>query len=218
MFNKIKCPKCGNKTSDKYEFCPHCGKQLKSSEESWGMLGKEDSLEQSNPFQNSLFGGITGGMLNKMLGSAMKMLEKEMQKDMQKTNQIKPRTNLQLYINGKKININNSHKQIKNKSAVKKQEAKILPSLSEKKVKKIQKLSPKEPKTNIRRFSDKVIYEIEMPDVKSVEDISITQLGNSIEIKALAKNKYYFKSIPIGLPIIDYDLLKGKLILELEGK
>jgi len=80
------------------------------------------------------------------------------------------------------------------------------------------KLPKKDPETHIRRFSDRVIYEIKMPGVKSVDDISITQLENSIEIKATTKTKAYSKIIPINLPIYDYNLSKGLLTLELEAK
>ena len=81
--------------------------------------------------------------------------------------------------------------------------------------KKVGKLPKKEPRTNIKRFSDKVIYEIEIPGVESIEDVSIVKLESSIEIKAITKDKVYFKLIPIGLPITNYNLEKGKLVLEL---
>ncbi|MEK6913271.1 MAG: hypothetical protein AABW47_01205, partial [Nanoarchaeota archaeon] len=83
------------------------------------------------------------------------------------------------------------------------------------KAKKFLSLKREEPKTNIRRLSNRVIYELEMPDVQSTEDISITKLESSIEIKAIGKNKAYAKRIPINLPIQNYDFLEGKLILEL---
>ncbi len=67
-------------------------------------------------------------------------------------------------------------------------------------------------------MADKVIYEIEMPEVKSMKDISIVKLENSIEIKAVSKKKAYIKLIPINMPITNYQLEKGKLILELEAK
>src|SRR3989344_3748821 len=49
---------------------------------------------------------------------------------------------------------------------------------------------------SIRRFADRVVYEIALPGVKSIKDISITKLENSIEIKAVSKDKAYFKLIP----------------------
>ena len=78
------------------------------------------------------------------------------------------------------------------------------------------KLPKKQPETNIRRFSNKVVYEIEIPGVESIKDVSISQMENSIEIKAVAKKNAYEKIIPIGLPISKYDFSKGKLVLELK--
>ncbi len=213
MFKKKTCRKCKEKISDKYEFCPYCGTVSgKGNSGDWGMLGKNDKVQET---PDNLFGGISRTMLNKMISGAMKMLEKEMKKSMSQNSQ--PKTNFRLMINGKEIPINNLNqpkKQIK-----KKQKPEIsLNNLSTKDLKKFSSLEKQEPSTNVRRLSDKVIYEIEIPGIKSIKDISITKLENSIEIKALAKNKAYYKIIPINLPITDYNLSKEKLILELGVK
>ncbi len=102
-----------------------------------------------------------------------------------------------------------------------KEKIKKIKDLPQTSPKKFAGLPKKEPETNIRRLSNKIVYEIKMPDVKSIEDVSITQLESSIEIKALAtpkrKKKYvYSKIIPVNLPIKKYNLLKEKLVLELE--
>ena len=70
-------------------------------------------------------------------------------------------------------------------------------------------------KTNLKRFGDKIVYEIEMPETKSFKDILINQLESSIEIKAIGKTKAYFKIIPINMLITNQKLSEGKLILEL---
>ncbi len=213
MFKKKQCKKCGNKISDKYDFCPYCGNSVsENSNEDWGMLGKNDSI--SNNFSNPLI-GFNGRILNKMLGSAMRMLEKEMKKEMSQRPQTK--TNFRLMINGKEIPLDNleySRKPIRKKF----QKEVSLNNLSQKNLKKFSSLPKQEPSTNIRRLSDKVIYEINIPGIKSIKEISITKLENSIEIKAMAKNKAYYKIIPINLPITSYNLSKEKLILELEAK
>ena len=89
---------------------------------------------------------------------------------------------------------------------------------SAKNIKKLSTLPRKEPSTNIRRLSNRVIYEIDLPDVKSEKDVSIIQLENSIEIKAIGKDSAYFKLIPINLPIKGHKLTEGKLVLELEAR
>ena len=178
----------------------------------WGILGKNDfaeKIEQPSPFG--------GGLLNNLLGSAMKMVEQEMQKNMKNMGQTKPKTNLQLYINGKKINIGPTTQQ--KKVPTKKETKKIIhKSFSKDNAKKFSNLPKEEPKTNVKRLSDRIIYEIEMKDVKSINDISIIQLENSIEIKAIGKGNSYYKTIPINLPIIDYYFEENKLILELEPR
>jgi hypothetical protein len=92
------------------------------------------------------------------------------------------------------------------------------PSLSGESLDKFSKLPREEPLTDMRRLSDKIVYEILIPGVKSLKDISINKLENSIEIKAVSKDRAYFKIIPINLGIKGYNLLKGKLVLELDDK
>lgn len=215
MFSKKRCKRCNEKIDGKYRFCPNCGIPL-NEEEDWGMLGKEDSRDEFDEFSNQIFGGISGKMLNKMFGSAMRMLEKEMQKEMKAQTRY-PRTNFELFINGKRIdprNIRVTKKPLVQNIPIKKRIS--IDNFSKKSLENFSKLPKQEPSTNVRRFSNKVIYEIELPGVKTIKDISIVQLENSIEIKAVSKDKSYFKSIPINMPITNYALSGEKLFLELE--
>lgn len=205
MFKKKKCQRCRNKTDEKYSFCPNCGNRFDFEDnEEWGMIGKNDFTEEN--LTPSFF---EGGVLGKMLGSAMKMLEKEMQKNMK--NMDSPNPNFKLMINGKEIPLN---KKSKNPVKTKEKETVKLPLFSEEKRKEFQKLIREEPKTNLKRFPNKIVYEIEMPGVKSLENISVLKLENSIEIKAIGKKAYY-KIIRVSLPIISCFFEKNRLILEL---
>jgi hypothetical protein len=67
----------------------------------------------------------------------------------------------------------------------------------------------------VRRLSDRIVYEIELPGVKA-SDIIINKLQNSIEIKAFTKEKAFFKLLPVALPILNYYMKQGKLVLELK--
>lgn len=215
MFKRKNCRNCGERLKESYEFCPSCGTHIKTnSKKEYGMLGKNDFIkEQEMP---SIFRGISGGILNKMIGSTMKMLEKEMTKETGDLNKLQkiPRSNIRLMINGREITPN--FKEVKKPDKTPK---KILPiNFSPENLKKFQKLNKKEPKTQIRRLGDKVNYELEVPGVNSINDISITRLENGIEIRAIAKNKAYSKIINVNLPLIKYMLLKDKLLLELDTK
>ena len=221
MLNKKSCPKCGKKVGQKDNFCPNCGKTLKDSSQKrkeWGLLGNSD---ESNSIQENPF---SGGMLNKMIGGMVKMLEKEIQKDMQKNMQEKesqspekengfPPTNFKLMINGKEIDLGNKNPQKQNPHEQKPKEL-TQKDLPYNKLKDFAKKDKKEPSTSVKRFSDKVVYEISIPGVESQEELSITKLENSIEVRAKSKDKSYFKIIPIDSPITGYDFKKGKLSLE----
>jgi HSP20 family molecular chaperone IbpA len=235
MFSKKTCQRCGRKTSKDNSFCPTCGTPIKKTQrgDEFGMLGEDDSFDEVESISNSLFGemggmggfgGIGGGFMNKMISSTMKMLEKEMKKEMQgeraraqnQNNSNFPRTKIKLMINGKEINLNNVAGE--NTKEEKQKEKRIkFKKFSDEQIKKFSKLPRKEPKTDLKRIADKISYEIEMPEVNSFEDVSILPLENSIEIKAIGKEKAYSKSIQINLPIANYIFSKGLLVLEFQG-
>jgi len=217
MFKKKICQNCGEKISSRHNFCPECGKSIKiRNENEYGMLGKND-LNSSPEFPN-MFGGLGNGIMGKMLNNAMKMLEKELQKDMKNVNQ--PNANFELFINGKRISPDKIKvtKKPQNQLATN-TIAKVNAPFSSENRTKFLKLKKEIPKTSIKRLSNRIIYELEVPYVKSINDISIIQLENSIEVKALSKKLAYEKIISIGLPIANYKLEEGKLILEIsEGQ
>ncbi len=217
MFEK-KCSKCKKEIKRSFEFCPYCGNSTKKIED-WGMLGKNDIFENDKlnaPRGNSLL-GFTDKFLEKMLSSTMKIMEKELNKSLPKEDI--PLPNFELFINGKKIDpskIKITKKQIPvQENTTKKIHSKLFSAEQKEKYSQIKK---QEPKTNLRRLSDRIIYELELPGIKNLEDISIKQVDNSIEIQAIAPKKAYFKVLEIGYTLLEYRLQKEKLILEFEVK
>ncbi|MBI2043902.1 zinc-ribbon domain-containing protein [Candidatus Pacearchaeota archaeon] len=212
MFKRKECKNCGESIEKKYRFCPYCGElSSRRAIRNEGMLGEDDELiEEMSGFSNSIFGNMGTKMMNKMFESAMKMIEKEMEKEMKRSEQEKvPKAEYQLFINGKRV-------QPKKIVHAKTKKAEIeLPSNY---LKNFAALPKKEPKTNIRRFSDKVVYEITIPGVKEVNDLAVIKLENSLELKAVTKGKAYHKIIPINLPVVNYEFSEGKLVLEMDLK
>lgn len=237
MFKKKKCKRCGEKFKSSYDFCPHCGNSQNKdeffNENEWGMFGKNDLIE-SNPFRTEIrlpFGLKTlFNSLVKNLDSQLKQIDKELGKEIknkENANQknFKKSGGISISISSfgnqpPKIKVNSfgNMPEFKEKEESIKQEIKKQKTeLSEENLKKLSKLPREEPSTNIRRLSNKVVYEINLPGVKSLKDISIIELENSIEIKAISKDKAYFKLIPLNLPIQKQKFSNGKLILELES-
>ena len=229
MFSKKTCKRCGRKTNKSDSFCPTCGTPLNKTQrkEDFGMLGEDDSFDEMEALSNSLFagmGGLGGGFMNKMISNTMRMLEKEMEKEMQgrgnkpqNQNNNMPRTKIKLMINGKEINLNNGMEEASNPEKNEKIRVIKFKKFSEEQAKTFSKLPKKEPKTDLKRIANKISYEIEIPGVESFEDVSVLPLENTIEIKAITKEKAYSKSIPLNLPIVNYGFSKGLLVLEFQG-
>jgi len=222
MFNKKKCQNCGEKISNSYNFCPYCNTPLKDhfDEESFGLLGRNDSMEEVKlPLGfNHLFNSLI-----KNMNSQFKELENHNMNQSQKRPEVKKGgISISISTSGNrppeiKVTSFGNIPEFKQKEKRMEEKTKVL-KLPLSDSKKFSGMPKKEPETNIRRLSNKVVYEINMPGVKSIEDISIIQLENSIEIKAFAKDKVFHKIIPINLPISDYNLSKGKLVLELDAR
>jgi HSP20 family molecular chaperone IbpA len=55
------------------------------------------------------------------------------------------------------------------------------------------KMRTEEPKTSVARSASNVVVSIQLPGVKSDKDIEVCELENSVEVKALAHDRAYFK-------------------------
>ncbi len=228
MFSK-KCPKCRNKISKKYDFCPYCGNnsKLKYDKEDYGFLGKNDLIEE-NFFQGNL---EETSIMDKMLDNAFKTAERILEKHMKNISQemmrnppqaprnhvaaipIPNNVDIQFFVNGERVFPENSRGENINKKPIK-----IKNNISNEKAEKFSKLPKKEPNSRMKRLSGRLIYELEVPGVENINDVLINQLENSIEIKALGKDKVYSKILNVNLPILGYSLDKNSLILELQAR
>jgi len=226
MFGK-KCNGCGKRIRKSFLFCPFCGNSSidrAKEEKDYGMLGRSDLNSAQTPsVQNNP--GFPGSnsfmdkMLSGVIGNMMKMVEKEMQNSVKRdsTPKINNNPNLQLFINGKKVNLSNADGgDIEPKKQ--KKEKITLPMPSAEIIKRSAKLPRKEAKTKLTREDDKIIYEMESPGVNSFENVLINKLEDSFEVKTFAKDQVFFKNIPIKLPLVRAYFGEGKLFLEFQAK
>ncbi|MEM3405420.1 MAG: hypothetical protein QW117_00375 [Candidatus Pacearchaeota archaeon] len=219
MFKK-KCRFCGKIIRKGFNYCPFCGNKTEENiNEDYGFLGKNDSIE----FPNF---GIS--FLDKMFNSLIKEFErqfieidKEIAKEKNKKKDIENGISISISTEpGKSPKIEVSD--LSGKKRIKEKNINVTPrkiqEITEEEIKKIAKLPRQEAETKVRRLSNRIIYEINLPGVKNIKNVFINKLENSIEIKAFSKEKVYFKLIPVNLPIINYTLKEEKLILELAEK
>jgi len=225
MFGK-KCERCGKRIKNKFLFCPFCGNSSvdrAKEEKDYGLLGRGDfNQPQAPPMQNN-FGfppsnSIMDKMLSGVIGNMMKMVEKEMQNNMKRESPtIKNNPNFQLFVNGKRVNVSNMGEEVTEQRKQKKEKINF-PMPSSEVIKRSAKLPRKEAKTKLTRQDNKIIYEMESPGVTSFENVLINKLEDSFEVKTFAKDKVFFKNIPIKLPLIKAYFGEGKLFLEFQAK
>ncbi|MFH1308349.1 MAG: zinc ribbon domain-containing protein [archaeon] len=227
IFSK-KCGRCNKELAKNFEFCPFCGANLRKQkeEQNFGLLGREDNFFDMNmvrmPFGfNKLFNSLV-----KELDKQFKELDKEMtheikEKKVKKPQQFPNNSGISIKIStstGKQpeINISGFGPEFEKIKDDIEEKPVIRAHITDEQAKKYSKLPKKEAMTKVRRLSNKIVYEITLPGVKSLKEVIINKLENSIEIKAFSKDSAYFKLLPVNLPLVDYKLQDEKLILELQ--
>ncbi len=210
-----KCSICNKYIDSKFNFCPHCGSSLVNPEEEMkelGLLGKNDytSLEKNAP-QNPLANlGITDKLINSLVSSLAKSLDKQF-RDM---SQISPQnTEIRSLPNGIKIRIGTSMPS-QQPNEKKPKHNPFAKTLTAEQLEKISSLPRVEAKTDIKRFSKKVIFELNAPGIESIDDVLLSKVESGYEIKAIGKKKIYVNNIPINLPLRSYSIEKDKVLFE----
>jgi HSP20 family molecular chaperone IbpA len=179
MFWKKTCRFCGYRLSKDWDFCPKCGKPVKEENIEglfYGMfedIEKEferiDKMFKMNEFDLKPTKGIRGGSIHITVQSGTGM---------------KPRVEIKTTGDYKAL-----EPEIKKKFGL--EEVKEI----EEKPRKIKITEEPEAKKTVK--GGKMIIKLELPGVKSEDDIEIKKLEQSIEVKAFADDKAYFKLIPI---------------------
>ncbi len=73
-----------------------------------------------------------------------------------------------------------------------------------------------EPKADVKKEGSRVVVDLDLPGVGSDSDIEIKELENSIEVRAMAGDKAFFKILtkPAGVSLREKQFGSGKLHLE----
>ena len=175
MFWKKKCKHCDAEIKDRWNFCPNCGVDLtgKSLDNSLAGFEKEiDRVFSMDPgfpkFRLKPHARSGGVSITITSGTGM-----QPKVEVKKSGGYK---NLGQEV--KSVGHHHHHSHAESHKEFK------VPKITE------------EPETKIQRVGKKQIITVNLPDVKE-EDVRIRQLEQSIEIRALAGDKGYFKLIPV---------------------
>lgn len=206
-----RCDNCSSKLDKRFSFCPYCGNSLFDEEdemEEFGMLGRTDA-DRELPAENLRGFGITDKLINSVMNSLIKNLNREISK----TDEFNAfgRTEIKTLPNGIKIKLG-VPPQSPNK--LKKRKTIYEKAPSDEQLEKMASLPRAAAKTTIKRFSDKMIYELNASGVQSVEDIFVSKLESGYEIKAIGEKKVYVNTLPISLPLQKFSIESNRIIFE----
>jgi len=183
MFESKRCGRCGKGMKNDWKFCPYCGEGTEYKRPYADIFeGIEDELERFRKDLGPMFvrfpkldteSPFKGGGISITIRSGTGRKPKVHVKTSGRYKKLEPRIKRRLGVSGEV-------------EGVKEEERKIrIPKITE------------EPETRIEVHDNEKTITIKLPDVKNLDDIELRKLGQSIEIKAFAGDKAYFKLIPI---------------------
>ncbi|MEM7821257.1 MAG: zinc ribbon domain-containing protein [Candidatus Aenigmatarchaeota archaeon] len=179
MFEKKRCPNCGEKVKSNWRFCPSCGEELAEERDIFD-LSEEIEKEMRNIdkfFASSLFKlprrrGFPSSGISITIHSMGGREPKVEIKTTGEYKKVEPEIKRRLGIKPAIEEIGEKEEKIR------------VPKITE------------EPETKIENIGRKQIIKIKLPDVKP-ENLEVKRLEQSIEVKAFVDDKAYFKLIPI---------------------
>lgn len=202
MFRK-KCFSCEENVKRSFSFCPNCGVNLKKKKpEDLGLLGSDEHF-LDNGLQ--LPKGVEG-----MLNGMIKQLEKQLSANMTDQNNMPKGFKIQISTgNPKTIPVTRNPVRVDAGKAIK-------PQVSEREAERRSKLPKVDAESNVRRLPEGLVYEVHTPGVNKKEDVVVSKLEGSIEVRAYSKDKCYVKSLPLKLELVNYSVLQNKVVLRLK--
>jgi len=194
MFSKKKkCRVCGEKVEESWDYCPFCG----------SYIGIEKEFEPFKYFE-------------KMFEESFEMFNKIFEE--------KPRFSRGISIIIRSEGGENPKIYVRTKGIpVKEEKVKVPIEEVESEEKEIEEKAKEvkiteEPSFKILNENGKKVIEVNLPEVKSLDDIKIKKLSQSIEIRAFSGEKAFFNLIPIesNEKIVKKEFKDGKLRIYVE--
>lgn len=186
----MRCPNCGTEVNENWAFCPKCGFRLKGDlftdifskiekemEEMGKAFERDFEVFDLSPFFRKPISGR--GFSIKITGGSGR----------------KPRVSIKTFGDVDKKKIEEEIRKLGFREGPEEAKPEIR-ELEESKGRRPfigEVKTTEEPKTAVKRIGDRITVEVELPDVSDERDIEVRSLENSIEVKAVAGDKAYFK-------------------------
>jgi HSP20 family molecular chaperone IbpA len=208
MFESRRCRNCGRGLKKDWVVCPYCGEEVEPKKPYARQFDLLEDIEREFERIDKMFGPsffkfpkidirtpFRGGGISITIRSGTGM---------------KPQIDVKTSGDYKKL-----EPEIKRRLGVREG----IEEIEEEKPKRKPPRITEEPETTIQRTGNVETIKIKLPDVKSLDDIEIKKLEQSLEVKAFVGDKVYFKLIPIKphARISGKSFENGILRIELQG-
>jgi len=202
MFESKICKRCGKGLKKEWVACPYCGERIEYRPKYRDL---SEDIDEEFERIDKMFGPIfvkfpkfgmespfKRGGISITIRSGTGMKPKVHVKTSGRYKKIEPQIKRRLGLTGGVEDVKEEKREIR------------IPKITE------------EPETKIEKRGNEETITIKLPDVKNLNDIEIRKLGQSIEIKAFAGDKAYFKLIPVksNAQISDRSFKNGVLKIE----
>lgn len=209
------CPKCGSKVGSNYNFCPVCGERVSSPREGVRVSRRRDPFEGfggSSLFKDDFFSDFfRSSFLNfpklrrgigddsRSGGFSVKIV---------RSGENQPKVSVRTFGDMK-----GREKELFGGKVKSQREER--PKIEEIEPREFDEM--KEPECEICKKDGFTVINVELPDVKNMDDVDVSVYSESLEIRAYADNTAFFRivKIPRGAKLRDQKLKDGKLILKL---
>ena len=203
----MRCRRCGSGVDEKWKFCPKCGSILRRDFFSnvFERVGRE-MKEMDRSFERNFEVLDLSPFFRRPTKSGGFSIR------ITRSGQGKPKVSFKTFgdVDRKDVESEVSKLGLKEVVVQKTEKSETGIQLERAKV-------TKEPETYVKNLGDRIVVEVKLPGVSGEEDIQVKSLENSIEVKALAGDKAYFKILtkPEKANIVRKDFEDDVLRLEI---
>ncbi len=181
MFEQKRCRRCGKGLKKEWIACPYCGEKVehrrqynnifKNIDEEFEKIDKLGPIFVRFP-QFDMESPFKGGGISITIKRGTGMKPKVDVRTSGNYRKIEPQIR-------RRLGVSEGGQEVEEKRKIR------IPEITE------------EPETKIEKENNEEVITVKLPDVKNLENIEIRKLEQSLEIKAFAGNKAYFKLIPV---------------------
>ena len=206
----MKCPRCGSEVEKGWKYCPSCGETLQNG----GFFNIGRIFDRFQKMQEEISKSMEKDFevfdLSPAFGKPLKKSARGFTIRITRAGNNEPKISVKTFGDVDKETVRDEMKGMAGDMGMQKS-----PEPKEEKPLPVPKYT-EEPQAHVKHIESGVLVEIDVPGVKSEKDVRVTELESSVEVRAIAGDKAYFKILtkPEDYRITRKELEKGKLVIE----